>query len=190
MDSGVHASLHLNFCHQIINAKLNLKTEYQPLHEQLVWDFKRTNIQLLNRAIETINPEKLLHNKNVNEQLYLFNKTMLNIFHNFIPNKNIICYHKDSSDFNNQIKGLIEQKNHLFKNYMADARLAVDRAKLQKAGAELIKVIKFSKENFYISHAKKLNDPSTSNKTHWSIMKAFINGKKTQLSLHYWSATT
>ena len=124
------------------------------MYERLVWDFKKTNIKLLNRAIETFNPEKLLHNKNVNEQLYLFNKTMFNIFHNFIPNKNIICYDKDSPRLNNQIKTLIEQKNHLFKNYMADVRLAVDRAKLQKAGAELIKVIKFSKENFYISHEK------------------------------------
>ena len=42
------------------------------------------NTQLLNPTIETLNWEKLLNN-NVNEQLYLFNKTMFNIFHNFIP---------------------------------------------------------------------------------------------------------
>ena len=47
---------------------------------------------------------------------------------------------------------------------MANGRLIGDCVKLQKAGAELINVIKSSKENFYIDLAKKLNDPCTSNK--------------------------
>ena len=60
---------------------------------------------------------------------------------------------------------------------MANGRLVVDRDRLQKAGAELINVIKSSKENFYI-------------KTYWSIMKAFINGKKPLFCHHYWLITT
>ena len=104
---------------------------------------------------------------------------MLNIFHNFIPNKNIMCNDKDTPWFNNQIKILIEKKNYLFKSYMANGRLAVDRARFQKAGAELIYIIKSSKENFYNNLTKKLNDPNTSSKTYWSIMKTFGNGKKT-----------
>ena len=156
---------------------MNLKIEYPPLYERIVWDYKKVNTQLLNRTIETFNWEKLLENKNVNEQLYLFNKTMLNIFHNFIPNKNIICNDKDPPWFNNHIKTLIEKKNHLFKSYMANGRLAVDRVRLQKAGAELINIIKSPKENFYKNLAKKLNDPNTSSKTYWSIMKTFVNGK-------------
>ena len=115
MDSGVYVSFHPNCHHQIVHAKLNLKIEYPPLYERLVWDYKNTNIQLLNRSIETFNWEKLLGNKNANEQLYLLNKTMLNISHNFIPNKNTICNDKDPPWFNNQIKTLIEKKNHLFK---------------------------------------------------------------------------
>ena len=35
---------------------------------------------------------------------------MLNIFHNSIPNKNIICNYKDPSWFNNQIKTSTEKK--------------------------------------------------------------------------------
>ena len=52
---------------------------------------------LLSHTIETFNWKKLLDNKNANEQLYLFNKAMVNIFHSFIPNKNIICNDKDFS---------------------------------------------------------------------------------------------
>ena len=61
---------------------------------------------------------------------------------------------------------------------MANDRLAVDRVRLQKAGVELTNIIKSSKENFYKSLAKKLNDPNTSSKTYWSIMKTFVNGRK------------
>ena len=59
-----------------------------------------------------------------------------------------------------------------------NGRLAVDRVRLQKAGAELINIIKSSKENFYNNLTKKLNNPNTSSKTYWSIMKTFVNGKK------------
>ena len=52
---------------------------------------------LLSHTIETFNWKKLLDNKNANEHLYLFNKAMVNIFHSFIPNKNIICNDKDFS---------------------------------------------------------------------------------------------
>ena len=115
---------------------------------------------MVNRTVETFNWEKLLENKNVNDQLYLFNETILNIFHNFILNKNIICNDKNPSCYNNQIKTLIEKKNHLFKSYIANVRLAMDRFRLQKANEELTNIIKSSKENFYNNLAKKLNDPT------------------------------
>ena len=132
MDCGVHASLHPNCHHQIVYAKLKLKTEYPSLYERLVWSYKNINTQLLNRTIKTFNWEKLLENKNVNEQLYLFNETMLNIFHNFIPNKNIICNDKDPTWFKNQIKTLTGKKNHLFKSNMANGRLLMNHVMLQR----------------------------------------------------------
>ena len=55
---------------------------------------------------------------------------MLNVFHNFIPNNNMICNDKDPPWFNNQIKTLTEKKNHLLKSYMPNGRLAVDRVRL------------------------------------------------------------
>ena len=73
MDSRVHASLHPNCHHQIAYVKLNL-------YERLVWKYKKTNSQLLNRTVQTFNWDKLLENKNVNEQLYIFNKTF-SLFH-------------------------------------------------------------------------------------------------------------
>ena len=161
-----------------------------PLYKLLVWGYKKTKTHLLSDTIETFNWEKLLENEKVKEQLYLFNKTMLNSFHNFIPNKNVICNDKDTPWCNNQIKTLIEKKNHLFKTYMANGRLDMDSVRLQKACEELINIIKFSKENFHNNVAKKLNALNTSSRKYWSIMKSFVNGKKLLLSHHYWSIIT
>ena len=85
----------------------------------------------------------------------------LNIFHNFIPNKNIICKDKDPPPpwFKNQIRTLIDKKNYHFKSYMANRRLVLDHIKLQKADAEMINIIKSSKENFYNNLAKKIKRP-------------------------------
>ena len=47
-----------------------------------------------------------------------------------------------------KLKHLIEKKNHLFKSYMANGILTVGRKRLQKAGAELINIIKSSKKTF------------------------------------------
>ena len=68
-------------------AKLNLKIEYPPLYECLIWGYKNANEQLINRAIESLNWEELFEGKNAHDQVYLFNKAILNMFYNFIPNK-------------------------------------------------------------------------------------------------------
>ena len=45
---------------------------------------------LINHSIESFDWSKLFSGKNVHEQVELFNKTLLNIFYNFIPTKTIV----------------------------------------------------------------------------------------------------
>ena len=42
-------------------------------------------------------------------------------------------------------------------------------------------MISVRKEEYYLHLSKKLNDPSTSSKTYWSILKSFYNGSKVPL---------
>ena len=42
---------------------------------------------------------------------------------------------------------------------MVNGTLTMDRIRLQKSGAELINIIKSSKENFYNNPAKKIKRP-------------------------------
>ena len=67
----MHPSLHPNCHHQIVFSKVNLKIEYPPFYERLVWDYKNTDPQSINKAIETLNWKKLFQNKNNQDQLKL-----------------------------------------------------------------------------------------------------------------------
>ena len=89
-ENGVHASLHPNRHHQVIF--VNLKIDYPTVFEQLI-------MIMGNHA----------HNK-----VCFFNKTILNIFHNLIPNKTITCNDKDPPRFNNVIRQIINKKNEIY----------------------------------------------------------------------------
>ena len=60
--------------------------------------------------IEIFDWSYLFSGKIVHEQVGLFNKTLLNIFPNFIPNKIILCDDKDPPWMNDEIKKLIKRK--------------------------------------------------------------------------------
>ena len=108
--SGVHPSLHPKCHHQIVFAKLNLKVDYPPLYERLIWDYKNADIPSINRAIDIFDWGNSFKGKNVHEQVHFFNKTILNIFHNYIPNKTILCNDKDPPWFNNEIRKILTKK--------------------------------------------------------------------------------
>ena len=55
IDCGTHPSLNKNCHHQITFCKLNLKVEYPPPYQRLVWNFKKSNNDAIKRAIELVN---------------------------------------------------------------------------------------------------------------------------------------
>ena len=115
-DSAVHPTLHSECYHQIIYSKLNLKIEYPPPYTRKIWDYSRSETDLINRSIECFDWSKSFSGKNVHEQVELFNKILLNIFHNFIPNKTIVCGDRAPPWMNVYIKKMIKIKNWLFQS--------------------------------------------------------------------------
>ena len=57
----------------------------------------------MNRAIDQFDWVDLFLDENINEQVTLFNQTILNIFHNFISNKIILYDDRDPSWMNERI---------------------------------------------------------------------------------------
>ena len=91
MESGIHPSLHSNGHHQIIFAKWNLFIFYPSSCERTVWHYERENTELIIRATDQFDWLRALSNVNVDENVYFFTKTLLNIIQSFIPRETIIC---------------------------------------------------------------------------------------------------
>ena len=104
IDCGTHPSLNKNCHHQITFCKLNLRAEYSPPYQRLVWNFKKSNNDAIKRAIELVNWNSLFSHKNVHEQVAIFNQTLMNIFSNYLPNKFITIHDKDPPWMNEYIK--------------------------------------------------------------------------------------
>ena len=109
-DPGMHPTLHPKPHHQIIYSKVNLKIEYPLPYTPEISGYSKDETDLLNRSIGSFDRPKLFLAKGVHEQVILFNKTVFNSFHNFIPNK-LIRDDKDPPWMNGEIKILIKKKN-------------------------------------------------------------------------------
>ena len=61
------------------------------------WTTKIANKDLINRTTEGFSWENSLQNKNAHSHMCIFNETIVNICHNFVPNKILTCNDKDVS---------------------------------------------------------------------------------------------
>ena len=91
VNSGVYSSLHANCHHQIVFAKFDVKIYYPSRYEREVRHYQEADAILIRRAIHEFSWERALPNFNVDEQVSVFNRTILNILRNLIPHETIAC---------------------------------------------------------------------------------------------------
>ena len=96
------------------------------MHELLIWGYKNADIPSINCAIHIFVWGNSFEGKNVLEQTHLFNKTILNIFHNFIPSRTILCNDKDPPWFNNETRKILTKKNEIFEQFIANWKYQSD----------------------------------------------------------------
>ena len=101
MDSGVHASLHVNCHHQIIYAKFSFQIYYPPPYERVVWHYKHANTDHIRKAIRGVNSGRFFANKDEKEMVNIFNETISNVLSNYIPHETLICDDQGPPGFNN-----------------------------------------------------------------------------------------
>ena len=117
IELGINSSLHSS-CHpQIVFAKFYLKIGYPLPYSREVWNFKEAKTDLIRRALNDFNWERAFSNTSVDEEVCIFNKSVLNVLSNFIPHKAILWDDKDLPWFNSRIKSLLQDKNKIFKSY-------------------------------------------------------------------------
>ena len=100
------------------------------------------------------------------------------LFSNYIPNKLITVDDKDPSWMNESIKKKIMAKKYPCKSFNANKNNYDAYLKLQTISTELSEMILKRKEDYYCVLSDKLNDPYTSAKSYWFILKTVYNGKK------------
>ena len=74
--------MHPNSHHQIIFAKFSLEIHYPPPHFREVWHYQDGNIDLMRRAIAMFDSDRAIVNTNINEQVFILDKTIFNISKN------------------------------------------------------------------------------------------------------------
>ena len=93
----------------------------------------------------------------------------------FLLNKVITCDDRDQPWINDNIKNKIKWKNTMYKNYKRNGKKTEDYELLIKTVSEVSQLIEESKDEYYYRLGKRLNDPSTSAKSYWTIFKTFYN---------------
>ena len=177
VDSGVHPSLHTNCHHQVTYCNINLMIVYPSPYERLVWDYKRANESLINAALNKVDWEFLFSNKSVNQQVIIFNQSVMNIFSNFVLNKFVTFNDRDPPWMTSNIKDKINYRN-IYRKYMKKGKQQIDYMILQNTTKELSELISSIKNDYNLHLANKLIDSTTSSKTNWSILKTSCNGRK------------
>ena len=111
--------------------------------------------------------------KNTHEQVAIFNDILMNIFSNYIPNKYVTIDNRDPPWMTEKIKNKINLKRSLSKSNKF--------IEIQMLSTEISTLILERKKKYYHDLSLKLNDPKTSAKTYWSILKSFYNDSKIPL---------
>ena len=156
---GVRPSLDPKCHHQIIHCKVNVKTPPPPPSERKVWEYDRANVDAIQRSLRDFPWEQELErDEDVNMKVKLFNKTILNVMSNFIPNKIRRVKPRQPPWIDARLKSKLNKKNRLFKNFKRHGYREDDKIRLDNFREECRNDIELAKTNY-------LNSLSYSTKT-------------------------
>ena len=77
---------------------------YPPPYQRLIWDYKKADSTNIRKALGSANWERLFDKKDLNSQVVTLNGIILNVFRNYVSNKDIAIDDKDPVWMNEIIK--------------------------------------------------------------------------------------
>ena len=155
-----------------------MKIFYHSPYIRLVWKYRNANVEAKNSAIESFNWENAFDGKDIYAQVVLFNETLLNFLSNFIPSRTKTFTDSYPTWMTENIRNKIKLRKKFYCQYMSHQTQIRSFLKVEDLRNEISNPITKSKEIYYQRINEKLNDPSLSNKTYWSILKTLYNCKK------------
>ena len=155
----------------IILREAQFRHTFTTLYYRKIWDYRKANTEAIQRANSVFKWDMAFQNNDFNEKIKILNKTLLNIFNNFIPNKISNFGHKKPVWMNKYIALLLKERLKLTKKYYKDSNLLFNTAN------ECTRFIIAAKQKNIIRLSANLEDPSTASKTNWSILNGFLSNK-------------
>ena len=107
---------------------------------------------------------------------------MFNVFSSYVPNKIVTFNDKDPPWMTQYLKSQINWHNNVYQEYHKKINHSADDFIFLENVISKVSDLIFNRKNVYYNQlAQNLNDPKTSSKTYWSILKTFYNDKKVLL---------
>ena len=120
--SGVELSLYEKCHHNLIYGKINFNVPLPPPYIREVWDYKNAKVENIQQSVSGIDWNFIFQGKTVNQKVNILNECLLNVFHNFIPNKKIKFNYKDPPWMTEIVKSKLRERSNLVKRYYKNGK--------------------------------------------------------------------
>ena len=74
-----------------------------------VWDYKNAKVENIQQSVSGIDWDFMFQGKTVNQKVNILNECLLNVFHNFFPNKRIKFNYKDPPWMTEAVKSKLRE---------------------------------------------------------------------------------
>ena len=175
LESGTRPSPDTICKHQVIFGRLNLHIPPLRPYFRKIWHYNKANTNAIKQSISCFDWTRKLANRDPSWQIALFNKTLLNIMSNFIPNEYTKVQPKDPPWINNTLRRMIKRQNRQYKNFVNHGCKSEDKVRVDNFRKECFEAINKSKEQYFKTTGLKLADSQSSPKTYWTILKKLVN---------------
>ena len=169
---GIEHSIYDKCHHNIIYGTLNFKVPLPPPYYREIWDYKKANIQNIQKAISMFDWRSAFKGNTVNKNCKIL--TLTNIFENFIPHKTKKFDYRTPEWMNSMVISSLKKRKKLAKFFYKNPSDYNKNALFDQSN-KCTELILQSKSNNITKMSAKLDNPTLVAKTYWSIISRFLN---------------
>ena len=166
-----------NCDHSIVFANLSVSILKHKCYTRIVWDYKNVNTDLLNAALSNYDWDGCINDcHDVNIAYKNWFSSFLRIVKEHIPCKTVVIRPKDKPWMNSGVRKAIRKRNRLLKIHtIRNSSSSWEKYRSQRNFTTAL--IRSSKRQYYANLNNKLQDPDTSSKQWWGIVKSLYGQK-------------
>ena len=177
-ETGVHPSLNPLCHHHIVYGELNVRCPPIPNFTRKIWDYAAANGHAIQQCIETFDWERHLGNLDPDTQAEFFTETLLNIFSNYIPNKELKVRPREPPWMNREVKNALLKNKRLYAKFVRNGRRDDLKDAVQKSREQVGRLIDGAKEAYFTRLGESLCNPTIGPKKYWSMINNLLNKNK------------